>query len=67
MTKIAAVYAHLKKHKYITSWEAINLYKATRLADIVYKLKQQGNDIQTIMVDNGSVRFARYRLKKAIT
>jgi hypothetical protein len=64
MTKINAVYAHLKKHKHITSWEAINLYKATRLADIVYKLKQQGMNIQTIMVEGDKCRFARYRLSK---
>lgn len=63
MTKIDAVYLHLKKHKHITSWEAINLYRATRLADIVYKLKNQGFKIQTLMVESGNTRFARYFLK----
>jgi len=63
MTKIDAVYLHLKKHKHITSWEAINLYRATRLADIVYKLKNHGFNIETVMVDGENCRFARYYLK----
>ena len=62
MTKIDAVYVHLKKHKHITSWEAINLYRATRLADIIYKLKAQGFDIETVMIQGESARFARYYL-----
>jgi hypothetical protein len=64
MTKIDAVYLHLKKHKHITSWEAIKLYKATRLADIVYKLKAQGFKIVTLMVEGENTRFARYFLKE---
>jgi|TARA_R110000868_G_scaffold269505_1_gene528846 hypothetical protein len=63
MTKIDAVYLHLKTRKHITSWEAINLYRATRLADIVYKLKNQGFNIQTVMVESENTRFARYFLK----
>jgi hypothetical protein len=63
MTKIDAVYLHLKRHKHITSWEAINLYKATRLADIIYKLKQQGFKIETVMVEGENCRFARYFIK----
>ena len=63
MTKSDQVLMHLKK-KPITSWEAINLYKATRLADIVFKLKQKGLNIVTTMVDNGQTRFARYYLIK---
>lgn len=63
MKKIDSVYLHLKKHKHITSWEAIKLYRATRLADIVYKLKKQGFNIETLMVDGENSRFARYYLK----
>lgn len=63
MSKIDAVYAHLKKHKHITSWEAINLYKATRLADIVFKLKRQGFNIETMLIEANGTRFARYFLK----
>jgi len=63
MTKIDAVYLHLKKHRHITSWEAINLYRATRLADIIYKLKNLGFKIETVMVEGENTRFARYFLK----
>ena len=63
MNKTDAVYAHLKK-KPITSWEAINLYKATRLADIIFRLRQRGHNIVTYMVEDGSVGFARYYLLK---
>lgn len=63
MTKKDMVLMHLKKTP-ITSWEAITLYKATRLADIIFKLKEQGYNIVTHMVDNGEIRFARYFLMK---
>lgn len=63
MSKTNQVLMHLKK-KPITSWEAINLYRATRLADIVFKLKQRGHNIVTYMVNDGSVGFARYYLIK---
>ena len=63
MTKTEKVLTHLTK-KPITSWEAITLYHATRLADIVFKLKQQGHNIVTKMIDDGEVRFARYYLIK---
>jgi hypothetical protein len=63
MSKIDQVLTHLKK-KPITSWEAINLYHATRLADIVFKLKQRGHNIVTWMVYDGEVHFARYYLIK---
>lgn len=62
MSKIDAVYLHLKKRKHITAWEAITLYKATRLADIVYKLKNQGFDIETVLIESKGTRFARYYL-----
>jgi hypothetical protein len=62
MTKKDAVYMHLQKRKNITSWEAITLYRATRLADIVYKLKKQGFDIETVIVEKNGSRFAQYCL-----
>ena len=63
MTKIDAVYLHLKRHGHITRWEAIKLYKATRLADIIYKLKNLGFKIETVMVEGENCRFARYFIK----
>lgn len=63
MSKIDSVYMHLRKRGSITSWEAINLYKATRLADIIYKLKDQGFDIETLLIKNNSTRFAMYQFR----
>lgn len=63
MTKTEQVLTHLTKNP-ITSWEAITLYHVTRLADIIFKLKQRGHNIVTKMIDEGEVRFARYYLIK---
>lgn len=62
MNKTDAVFMHLKKRP-ITSWEAITLYKATRLADIIFRLRCQGHNIVTVMVDNNGTSFARYFLR----
>ncbi len=61
MNKTDAVLLHLKKRP-ITSWEAIQTYKATRLADIIFRLRCKGYNISTELIDNGEVKFARYRL-----
>lgn len=45
--KTARVLLHLQEKGSITSWEAIELYGATRLSDIVFKLRQK-YDIETI-------------------
>jgi len=63
MSKTVDVLNHLKK-KPITSWEAITQYRATRLADIIFKLRGRGFNITTEFVENGSIRYARYRLSK---
>jgi hypothetical protein len=63
MTKINLVAKHLISKKNITSWEAIERYHATRLADIIYDLKAEGWDIVTDMLKEPSgVRYAVYRL-----
>jgi len=62
-TKINQVAQHLIKKRKITSWEAIERYHATRLADIIFTLKGKGWDIVTDMVKEPSgVRYAVYRL-----
>jgi hypothetical protein len=63
MNKTDAVLAHLQKKRSITSWEAITLFRATRLADIIYRLKLKGFSIITETVHNDNSTFARYRLK----
>jgi hypothetical protein len=64
MSKSSSVYAHLKKGKTITSWEAFEMFRATRLADIIFKLRCKGEKIETILVDNGTTRYAKYRMTK---
>jgi len=49
----------------LTSWDAIEHFKATRLADIVYRLRKQGYNIVTVKEErkdeNGKVKkHARY-------
>ena len=62
-SKINLVAKHLISKKKITSWQAIELYHATRLADIIFDLKAEGWDIFTDMVKEPSgVRYAVYRL-----
>ena len=62
-TKINLVAKHLISKKKITSWEAIERYHATRLADIIYDLKAEGWHIFTEMVkEPDGVRYAVYRL-----
>lgn len=62
MSKTAAVLAHLKRGRTITSMQAFEKFRATRLADIVFKLRGQGYNISTELVEDEKTRFARYRL-----
>lgn len=50
MTKKSQVLNYLQNHKKITSWEAIQMFKATRLSAIIYELKKEYN-IETVMQD----------------
>ena len=57
------VLQHLQSRP-ITSMEAIELYRNTRLADSVFVLRKEGYNIstKTIKTENGS--YAEYRLEK---
>lgn len=59
--KTLYVLNHLKEHGKITSWEAIELYRATRLSGIIFCLKQQGYVIETSGGQGKS--FATYHLR----
>jgi hypothetical protein len=58
------VLAHLKEHKTITSWEAIDMFKCTRLADRIFVLKKEGHNIITKMITRNGKTFAEYTLIK---
>jgi hypothetical protein len=65
MSKTQKVKEHLIKHKSITSWEAIKLYKATRLSSIIFNLKKTGMKIiseKQVVKDKKGVKttFAKY-------
>jgi hypothetical protein len=47
-TKFAQVKKHLIEKGTIDSWTAINLYGATRLSAIIFKLRERGYDIKSI-------------------
>ena len=48
MSQKGIVLNHLREHKTITSWEAIQKYHITRLAAVISLLRADGNDIETI-------------------
>tara|TARA_Y100001963_G_scaffold27424_1_gene37350 strand:+ start:1766 stop:2020 length:255 start_codon:yes stop_codon:yes gene_type:complete len=53
---------YLEEGNEITPIEALDRFGCFRLADVIFKLKQEGYDIQTKMVSNGSKKYASYRL-----
>lgn len=67
-TKTRKVKNHLLAYGEITSWEAIENYRATRLASIIFNLRKDGWDIRTIMIEDtdkygDTMRYAKYVLK----
>ena len=61
----------LRKQGYITSFEAIEKFGATRLSGIIFVLKKRGFGIETEMVQGKnryghSTNYAIYRLTKDI-
>ena len=59
---------YLKTHKRgITSMQAITLFGATRLSDIIFRLRKEGYEIETEQITTKNryghvTTFARYRL-----
>lgn len=49
-TQREAIMWHLKTYGKITSWEAIKEYGATRLSDIIFRLKNEGYNIKTNLI-----------------
>jgi hypothetical protein len=67
ITKTEQVLKHLKEKGSIDSWTAIQLYGATRLADIIYKLRSRGFEIVSIPNsafdrNNNVCNFTKYQL-----
>ena len=67
LNKTEKVLNHLRTYGCITSLEAIDLYKATRLSDIIFRLRNRGIKIQTIdipFVDSDGIKsmYGKYVL-----
>ncbi len=67
-TKIQEILEHLQTHKKITSWEAIQLYRVTRISAVIFTLKESGFLIETETVkskdNNGNaVNYAVYHYR----
>lgn len=70
LNQTEAVLTHLKANRGITSYEAFSLYGATRLADIIYRLRQKGYNITTSDRSQkdrygNRVDFVEYRLEES--
>ena len=68
MTKKEKVKRHLLEHGSITSWEAIMKYNATRLSDIIFCLRKEGYDIETVYKsrineEGEKIPYGVYKLK----
>ena len=66
MTQKQMVLMHLQKGNALTSMGAITQFGATRLADIVFKLKQTGHPIKDEWCQVGKKRFKKYYLGREV-
>lgn len=65
MNKTTAVLKWLQDGHTITSLEAFERFKATRLSSIIFNLKKQGYVITTTMrTDKYGVHYAEYKLQE---
>ena len=65
ITKTQKVLDYLLSGKSITSWDAIQKFRATRLSAIIFNLKEKGYPIKSSMVydidkDGNPVKYAKY-------
>lgn len=68
MTKTKAVRQWLESHASISSMEAIENFGATRLSAIIFNLRKQGLNIETVWCEGrdrfgNPMRYARYYLR----
>lgn len=67
MSDSEKILAYLQEHGSITSWEAIQHFRCTRLSGRIYDLRKRGFDItatteESVNSDGEKVRYSRYRL-----
>tara|TARA_Y100001973_G_C5205784_1_gene341473 strand:+ start:2067 stop:2303 length:237 start_codon:yes stop_codon:yes gene_type:complete len=61
-SKSAKVLEHLYKYGYITTWQAITKYRATRLSAIIFNFRQKGYQIESIEKEGKEGRYVEYHL-----
>lgn len=69
MNKTMAVLNYMIMHETITTFEAFQKFGATRLADIIYRLKKHGYEIASTEKEHtdrygNKIRYVEYRLIK---
>ena len=65
MNKTKAVLQYLREHSLgITTWDAINLFHATRLSAIIFNLKKDGYVIDAIPESSDDAHWVRYILRR---
>jgi len=62
VTKRKLVEDYLTAGNTITSWEAIRMFHATRLSDIIFKMKKDGWAINSRLITDGENRYTKYWL-----
>ena len=62
-TKTLKILRHLKKYGSITSLDAFENYRATRLSAIIYRLREEGFDIDTRRIQHKEANFGKYVLE----
>lgn len=62
-TKIGQIAAYLRTNGSITSWEAIQLFHATRLSAIIFTLKERGMQIASVWEESNGAHYVRYVLE----
>tara|TARA_R100000234_G_C4928188_1_gene147250 strand:+ start:337 stop:588 length:252 start_codon:yes stop_codon:yes gene_type:complete len=73
MTQKEIILDYLKKNKSITSWQAIQDFHITRVADVILRLRADGHNIETKMVIHKNSRtgkklqYAKYVYHNPIT
>lgn len=58
----ACVLQYMQTHESITALDALRLCGCFRLAAIIWLLREDGYDIETRLVGEGSKKYAEYRL-----
>lgn len=66
-TQMTEVLKYMQTHKGITSTQAIEKFGATRLSDIIFRLRKEGYEIETESITKKNryghtTTFARYTL-----